>query len=433
MRLEGALFASREGITAHGSAISVISDNISNSNTVGFKRSRTEFSDIMAEGYEGRQSQTEVGGSGVMVNEVRAVQESGMIEATGRALDAGIDGNGFFMVGDADNTYYTRAGNFQMRADGVLVNSDGQAVLGFSGTGTTLGEINLLDVPTAAQATSMMTMYGNVDATLGIKTAPAAPASFSDLAKAASSISVVEIYDSLGESHGVTLAWTKTAAGGWNVQAYVDGGEVSGGTAGTPQLVGNVDLQFGSDGIIAEANRANARITLNAIQFASGATGGGTGEAAPPAGSTGAVAIDLSNMTQYAAPSQNSGITKDGSSPGQIMGYEILKDGTITAQLDNGRTVTMGTLQLATFRNLDGLQRVGNSNYSATTEAGERTTGSPGSAAFGQLAGSSLERSTVDIATEFVDLVLYQRGYQANSQVLSAATQMIKDTIGLMR
>lgn len=425
MRLEGALYSSREGITSHGQAISVVADNLSNSSTVGFKRSRTEFADLMAEGYEGRQSETEICGAGVAISEVRPIHETGILEPTGRSLDAGIDGLGFFMVGDEASTYYTRAGNFQMRSDGMLSTSDGLAVLGYQGSATTgtLGPINLLDIKTGGQASSVLTIYGNNDASQAIKTAPSSPATFADLAKAASGISVVEIYDSLGAVHSITIASTKTAAGQWNVQAYIDDGEVSGGTPGTPRLLGQVDLGFGSDGVIPEANKAAAKISIPNVQFANGATG-------PSAGT---MSIDFSNYTQFAAPAQVSGITKDGQSAGQVKGYEIRQNGEVRATLDTGSSVLLGTIQLANFNNVDGLQRIGNSLYSATSAAGERSTGSPGTSTLGKLAGASLERSTVDIANEFIDLVVYQRGYQANSQMLSATTQMIKDTITLMR
>ena len=429
MRLEGALFSSREGLNAQGQAIAVIGDNISNSNTTGFKRSRVEFSDLMAEGFEGRQSQTIVGGAGVGISRVRPIHETGMIESTGRPLDAGIDGNGFFMVGDTTNTYFTRAGNFQMRADGVLATADGMPVLGYTGTATsgTLGPINLVDLKLSGQATSLLTLYGNLSAAQAVGTVPAAPATFAELNKTASSMSVVEIYDSLGATHSITLASTKTAAGAWTVQAYIDGGEVSGGTAGTPQLLGSAQLAFDSTGTIPDASKAAAQISIAGITFANGA------DATTPGGTTGALTIDLSNMTQFASASQVSGITKDGKSSGQIKDYQIGKAGEVLAVLDNGSTVQLGTIQLATFNNVDGLQRVGNGLYMETASTGERITGSPGASSLGKLAGGSLERSTVDIASEFVDLVVYQRGYQANSQVLNVTTDMIKNTIGLMR
>lgn len=422
MRLEGALYSSREGIMAHGQAIAVVGDNISNSNTVAFKRSRAEFQDIMAEGQEGRASETITGGAGVAVTTVRPIQETGMLEQTGRALDAGIDGSGFFMVGDEKKTYYTRAGNFQMDAEGYLTTADGQRVLGLTGSAETgtLGPINLLNVKTAGQATSSAQLYGNLNAGQTIGTKPSNPQTFEDIGKAAGYTAVLEVYDSLGAVHSVTLAFTKTAASKWNAQAYIDGGDISGGTAGKPQLLGEVDLGFGSDGVIPDASKAAAVINVAGGAYANGA-------------SASAYKISLGDMLQYSSPSQLSGITKDGMGAGQIKGYEIRSNGQVMAMLDTGSASAVGTLQLADFKNVDGLQRQGSGLYAATTESGEAQKGSPGSKNLGKLAGGSLERSTVDIANEFVDLVVYQRGYQANSQVLQTTSQMVKDTIGLMR
>ncbi len=422
MRLEGALYSSSAGLNAHGQAISVVGDNVSNMNTTAYKRSRTEFSDLLAVPDSGREPSDKVSGSGVALAAVRTIQETGMIESTGRPLDVGIEGTGFFVVGDAASKsyYYTRAGNFEMRSDGILATPDGAAVLGRKpgSAEDALEEINLLELKLTGQATSAVTLYGNFDATSASGTAPADPATFSDLGRASSNISVFEVFDSQGAVHTITLSSTKTAMSTWTVQAYIDGGEVSGGTAGKPQLLGTTTLTFGPDGKLPEGSAA--AITLNAVTYASGGTGG-------------AATIDLSKMTQLASVSQLSGVVRDGLSAGQVQGYEIRKNGDVTAIMDNGTRVVLGSIQLATFTNLDALDRVGDSLYAAGTDAGTMLVGAPGSGPFGEAAGSSLERSTVDMAKEFVDLVLYQRGYQANSQVLNVTTTMIKDTISMMR
>lgn len=422
MRLEGALYSSSAGLNAHGQAISVVGDNVSNMNTTAYKRSRTEFSDLLAAPDAGREPSDKVSGSGVALTGVRTIQETGMIESTGRPLDVGIEGTGFFVVGDAaaKSYNYTRAGNFQMRSDGVLATADGAAVLGRKpgSAPDALEEINLLNLQLSGQATSAVTLYGNLDATSAAGTAPAAPATFSDLNKASSNISVFEIYDSQGASHTITLSSTKTAASNWTVQAYIDGGEVNGGTAGTPQLLGTTTLTFGPDGTLPAGSAA--AITLNSVTYTTGATGA-------------AAKIDLSKMTQVASLSQLTGVTKDGLSAGQVQSYEIQKNGDVTAIMDNGTRVVLGSIQLATFTNLDGLDRIGDSLYTAGANVGTQLIGAPGSGPFGAVAGASLERSTVDMAKEFVDLVLYQRGYQANSQVLNVTTSMIKDTINIMR
>jgi len=421
MRIESALYSGKAGLMAHGQAISVIGDNIANSNTTGFKSSRVEFADLLSEGLEGRQSTTLAPvGSGVAVNAVRQMFEGGLIEPTGRQLDAGIDGEGFFMCGDVTNPYYSRAGNFFINSEGLLVNSDGETVLGLLPGGTALSTINMYAAGTASGvATSMAKLVGNLDAQSSATAVSANPQSFNEIARLASYVTGFSVYDSLGQMHNVTLAFFKTGANAWTAQAYMDGADV-GGMAGVPvQIGGNAALTFTSAGTIDPASAAAAVITA-APNYSNGAAAGN-------------FAINLASFTQYAAPSSLASVTQDGKGVGNVKGYEIQSDGRILAIMDSGTTQTIATIQLANFGNKDGLDRVGNTMFRADETAGERVTGSPGTGALGKLVGGALERSTVDIASQFVELVLYQRGYQANSQTFSVASDMIRETIQLMR
>ncbi len=424
MRLESALFSSREGINAHGQAIAVIGDNISNANTIGFRASRIEFGDLVAEGTSSREGGNLPSvGSGVVVQNVRPVEGTGVIENTGRALDVAIEGRGFLTVGDSSDPYYTRAGNLSISEEGLLINVNGQEVLGFNADDGSLGTLNVSNLNLNGKATSAASIFGNVNSSLAVATVPSSPESFQVLNAAASHVANIRVYDSLGETHDITVAFFKTASSSsgntYTVQAYIDGGDV-GGTAGAPvQLGSNATLTFGTDGKIAAANAAAASITA-APSYGNGAAAG-------------SFTMNFSGFTQFAGPSQLSTITQDGQGSGNILEYEIRKNGEFIANLDTGQSVLIGTLRLADFSNLDGLQRAGNGLYTATETAGERKLGVPGEDGLGTLAGSSLERSTVDIANQFVDLVLYQRGYQAASQTLNATNALIRDTILLIR
>ena len=441
MRIESALNASREGLSAHGAAIAVISDNISNADTTAFKAARAEFSDVYSDYTGSKSTGPVVDGNGAKVTSVRQIQISGTAEFTGRSLDVAIAGNGYFITGDATGSSgslgYTRAGNFQLDKEGYLINADGSYVLGSPATsgstttGTTTGttgtttsgtlsRLNLASLQGGATATANVALSGNVSSSLATTTVPAAPATFSALASAASHIETVEAYDSLGTPQTLTLGFFKTATNTWTVNAYADGGSVTGGTKGTPVQVGTVaGVTFGSDGLIPAASQAAAKIT------------------ATPAWSGGAAAgninIDLSKYTQYATGSALASKTQDGLSVGQIKSYEIDKSGKINASLSNGSTVTIGTLQLATFTNVDGLDRTGNNSYTTGPNAGTKTVGAPGTSGLGTTEGASLERSTTDLSSEFTNLIVMQRGYQANSQTLSASNEIIKDTLGLIR
>lgn len=425
MRLESALYSSRAGLDAHGKAIAVIGDNVANASTTGYRSSRVEFSDIMAAGVSGSDSgATASGGSGAIVSKITETTETGTLEFTGRQLDVGIGGRGYFTVGDPAAPSYTRNGSFATDSTGLLVTQDGTPVLGVAGSGVLgtdpLTTLNLKNLNTAGTPTGAMTVFGNLDAGTRVETAaPANPATFKELNAGASYVTNVTVFDSLGATHNVTLAFTKTAANTWVSQAYMDGADV-GGTAGVPvQLGSNVTVNFGEGGQVPTANQAAASIT------------------AAPAYSNGAAAgnftIGLGSFTQYAAPAQTSSITQDGIGVGSISGYEFKKTGQIYANLDNGQTVLVGSLGIADFVNPGGLTRIGNSMYAATDTVGDVTVAAGGTSGLGEIEGGSLERSTVDIANEFVNLVIYQRGYQANSQALNAANELVRDTIALMR
>lgn len=420
MRLESALLASREGVTAHGQAISVVGDNIANANTIGFKTSRAEFADLLGE-VGGETGSLATTGSGVTVNRVRQIHETGVIEPTGRPLDMAIAGAGFFMAGTPENISFTRAGNFFINDAGNLTTADGLEVLGTTGDAATLTPLNMLNLNLTGEATTTLGLFGNISSSAPVLGAPPAnPATFNELAAGSSFIaSNLTVYDSLGTAHPVSVAFTKTGANQWAAQAFVDGAEV-GGAAGQPvQLGATANLTFGENGTIDPANAAAAVIT--------GTPAWGNGAAA------GNFTIDLSSFSQVATTSQVSSITQDGQGTGQIVSYEVGKDGTLAAVLASGDRATIGIIQLATFPNIDGLQRIGNGMFRASENTGEISFGVPGADGRGGIEGASVERSTVDIANQFVDLVVLQRGYQANSQAMSAANDLLRDTISLIR
>lgn len=419
MRLETALYSSREGITSHGQAISVVGDNIANSSTVGYKRSRTEFEALLASTFGGEVEEL-TSGFGAAVSNVRQIHAPGILEFTGRELDVGIAGDGFFMVGSEASPAYTRAGNFLINEEGLLVDSNGQTVLGYTGSDTeTLGTLNLANLNLSSAATSAGLLFGNLDASSDISAVPEDIASFAQVAESASFRGDIQVYDSLGTRHNIAIAFYKTDANQWTVQGYIDGAEVGAPEdAGVPVKVGSaVTLTFTENGLIADA--AAATIEGNPA-YSNGA--------AP-----GSFTIDLSSLTQFSSASQVSGLSQDGQSSGNIEDYEFDSNGNIFANLNSGTRVLVGSIALANFVNLDGLDRAGNNAFVAGDKTGERTVAQPGSSGLGVIEGGSLERSSVDIAEEFVELLLYQRGYQANSRMFSTTGDLLRETISLMR
>ncbi len=421
MRLESALYSSSEGLTAHGQAINVVGDNVANANTTGFKESRAEFADLLAEGEEGYRSTTlDPSGNGVQVDRVRQEHKQGIVEFTGRSLDAAVDGNGFFILGDPTNSTYTRAGNFSIDGDGFLVNADGQQVMGFQEDGTTLGSINMLDFDTSGTPTTEAAFFANLFSSDPIADEiPDNPETFRDIGKTANFTSGLTVYDSLGVGHDLTIAFYKQDENNWVVQAYGNGDEFGNDNLAPVKVGGDLELNFDPTGVITEENAANSVMNVNAA-WAGGAEAGN-------------FTIDFSGMTQFGGATAVSAIQQNGEGTGEVKDYEIGSDGQVYAVLESGTRSPIATLALADFPNVDGLERAGSSIFQESENSGDRTVGTPDSGRLGGIEGAALERSTVDIAEQFTDLVIYQRGYQASSQTFNAVNTALKDTLNLIR
>ncbi len=411
MRLETALTTSCQGLNVHGQAISVIGDNISNANTIGYRTSRSEFADILA----GTVTPNGISNGttcGARMQCVRQMQENGVIESTGRGLDAAIQGHGFFIVGDPASPKLTRAGNFQISRDGFLETSTGNHVLGLTGDNAELGDINLYELDLGGKATTAASLGGNLSSRSAVTAVPANPTSFKELDTAATFSTSMQIYDSLGESRNVSIYFSKTGTNTWTAQAYIDTKD-TGSEDSAPKLIGQTNIKFDEYGKITEGNTLTATATF-------------TGAAASN------INFDFSNMTQYATASNISNADADGQAAGNVTEYGINDKGEITATLDSGWTTVVAKLQIARVQNVDGLSRDGDGLFAIGNNVGEITIGTPGEAALGTIEGGALENSTVDMANEFVKLVLMQRGYEANSKVLSQVSDMVAATIALI-
>ena len=423
------LFAGRSGIQSHGTAISVLADNIANQNTTGFKQSRADFSDLLAGTIGGGAGATTVG-SGSEIGGVTPILTQGSFEATGRGLDVGIDGNGFFIVQDTSSgqRFYTRAGNFQTDPSGNLLDQNGNQVLGFASTGN--GGLEPLNVNQQAQsnvATTDIDIAGNLDASQPVVANPVftpGTTTFTDLSNDAQFSTFVDVFDSLGESHTVTMYFyhttQTTGVGGqstWTVQAVVDGAEIDGGTAGSPSLLGTSTITFDGNGVRTGLPLAGPDFTLTPTW---------AGGAAPSN-----ITATFDPMTQFSTVSNISAIDQNGNGTGSVVSFEIEPDGNLFAQLDNGETSTIGTIGLAIFANPEGLDRVGNSLFIETTTSGEPVAGEPGSGTFGELESGALELSNADIASDFVKLISIQRGFQASSRIITNIDDLLNDIINL--
>lgn len=425
------LFAGRAGIASHGTAIAVVGDNISNASTIGFKASRAEFEDIMAGGIAGGAAL----GSGSSISAISTMYEQGTFEATGRPLDLAIDGNGFFVVAKDAQRFYSRAGNFKVDSAGFIVNQGGLAVLGFPANGSgALEPLNINTIEQSSVATTSVTIAGNVNASAPILTGPipdtqANPpvTTYADLNNAAAYSTVVDIFDSLGKTHTVTLFFFHTGSNEYTVRAYVSNEEVDANptVSGFPRLIdatlpANYEkvMAFGGDGQRTAPPAAGAPDIQARVVWNNGAN--------PTE-----VSLNFIPFTQYSANANILSISQDGKGIGAVTDVRIGENGQISALLSNGQSALIGTIGLVNFASPDGLSRVGKNLLAQSASSGEPIIGRPTTGTFGSIKSGSVELSTVDIASEFVKVITLQRGFQASSRVITTINQLLNEVIQL--
>lgn len=417
------------GLTANGDALGVVGDNISNTNTIGFKRSRAVFQDLVANA--GRSEILQVGAGSRLAN-VEQMWQQGALLSTESPTDLALSGEGFFIVqGNAsgvDGTFYTRAGQFHIDNSGYMVNTDGLKLQGYQAddNGTITGALGSIRIgPMALPATATQ----NVSLAVNLDSNAIPPLAFDPLDPAATSnfSTSTTIYDSLGNGHQITTYFAKTSSNSWDWHAMVDGGEIDGGTPGEPFEGGSGTLTFTTDGAL------DTESTTGTTWDFTGATPGQSinfdfGTSITDDGGTG-----LDGTTDFASPSTTNGINQDGFAAGSVSGLAINETGVITGVFSNGQRRTLGQVAVASFRSVDGLSRAGQGLWVRTEESGEALVGSAGTAGRGSITAGTLEQSNVDIGREFVDLIAFQRGFQANSKVIQTADDLYGELVNLRR
>jgi flagellar hook protein FlgE len=411
-------------LNATSTAIDVVGNNLANLNTPGFKTSAVEFRDLVTQSLGAGLGETQVGfGTGTPLT-VREFTQ-GSIQPSAGLLDAAIQGDGFFVVQDgAGNTSYTRAGNFQVDKSGNLLTNSGEMVQGWTAIDPTTGLVNTngpvgnITVPVGSVKAPVQSSAMTVDLNLNSAAAADATSDFT---------TPVTVYDSLGASHVVTLDFQKTGTNAWSYQVYVPGEDITGGTAGTPFPVSGASgtLTFGQNGLLTDpANGSPIAFSI-------------------PGLTDGAQDMNLSwnpytsagvgRITQFGQNSAPSASSQNGSPAAQLSHVGLADGGQIMAQYTDGTEVVVGQVALASIPNPDTLVAAGNNNFQISDRTAIPSVGLPGTGGRGTIAGSSIEASTVDIATEFTNLIVYQRGYEANSKVITTADTLSQDTINLIR
>jgi flagellar hook protein FlgE len=393
------------GLLANTEALDVVGNNLANMNTQGFKESDVLFEDA----FNTASASLQIGG-GVQSTLTNTDFTQGSIQTTGGTLDAAISGNGFFVVQDAaGNTSYTRDGSFSLNSAGQLVTSSGDLVQGWTASGGVLdasGATSAITVPALTSlppsATANMTMSANLDASSPVGTSFSTP---------------IQVVDSLGNTHTLSVNYTETAANTWSYNVTIPGEDVSGGTAGTPISLAKGSLTFNSSG-----------------QLTSPAAGSPITVATTTTMADGAAALNINFnlydssgnplITQFAEASASSGTTQDGVQPGTATGVTLQNGGELVASYSNGQQLTIAQIAVASVGNPDSMIAGSNNNFTLGADSLTPSVGTAGTGERGTVVGGSLEASNVDMATQFTNLIVYQRGYEAASKVITTQSQM---------
>jgi flagellar hook protein FlgE len=395
------LFSGITGLRQHQTMMDVVGNNIANVNTTGYKSSSVVFEDTLSQMMKSPGSPGESSGGmnpsqvglGVQLGGIGTNFTQGSAQNTGRSTDMMIQGDGFFVLHNGDETVYSRNGAFSFDAQGSLVNNQGMSVQGWAGLDGVInadGPTSDITLPSGVVlppvASSQLTIGGNIQASMEI---------------GASVTLGVPAYDMAGNEHPMTVVLTKTSETTFAV-------DVSDGIDGSTPSPGAISFDpSGVATIDAEPN----------ITLADGTV----------------VAIDLSGVTQFGGPKTVAVTDRDGSAAGTLQQFQISADGIVTGMFSNGEKRQMAQIALANFNNPQGLEKGGGSVYRTSVNSGLPQIGTAGGGQRGSLIGGALEMSNVDLGQEFTNLIVAQRGFQANTKVISTSDEMLQDLVNLKR
>ncbi len=430
MSLIGAMNSAVTALKAQSQALAIISDNLANSSTTGYKANTTSFKTLVTQSF----SSTAYASGGVTSGVRQNIAAQGVISSTTNSTDLALDGDGFFVVTygtDGQEPFFTRDGEFEIDDQGYLhlgsyylqgwkTDSDGNVTAGSTNSASTLSDINVNRFTGTAEATSSEVIQANLPA---------------DAAVGDQVTATMEVFDSLGVSHTVTMTYEKTAANEWSLDfsdpvLSSDGSTTSGTTTGGP-----FTLTF-SDGVLSTVTDSSG----TAADLEIGITGFSTGASA-----ISTIGIDIGQdstgtgtLTQYASNSDDpdisiTSITGDGVEYGSLSSVEIDEEGVIWAHFDNGQDLAIFKIAVADFANANGLENMGSGVYGQTSASGDFTLHEAGEDGVATITASALESSTVDTSDEFTRMIQAQQAYSAASQVISTTKDMFDDLISAVR
>jgi flagellar hook protein FlgE len=458
------LWSGVSGLQNHQTRMDVLGNNISNVNTNGFKKGRVTFQDMLSQTLQGAAKPTnEVGGVnpqqvglGMQVATIDTIHTQGALQSTGVMTDVAIQGNGFFVLNAGDKRYYTRNGAFGLDQDGRLVNpADGMRVQGWMAQtvgGQTFvnnaAEVQDLVIPVGskdpAKATTDVWFASNLD-----KRTPEIPAGASaQSVQEGTWQTTFDVFDSFGRVHKLQVDFTKVpgVANRWNAAVTVDPGAQT--ATNTRVQIGTVaaatntfQVEFDNLGALAAVRDAQGNaITAGALQAQASYD---VPDVTLPAGAAtvrqtfnlnlGSVGAYRDAVTQFAEASSTKAVRQSGYGMGYLETFKIDQSGTITGVYTNGSNRVIGQVALGSFTNPGGLEKAGENTYQVSNNSGAANIGASGTAGKGKVIAGTLEMSNVDLAEQFTDMIVTERGFQANSRTITTSDQMLQELLQLKR
>jgi len=459
------LYAGVAGLQNHQTRMDVIGNNISNVNTTGFKKGRVNFQDMISQTMQGAARPNEdVGGVnpkqvglGMTIATVDTLFTQGSLQSTGVNTDVAVTGNGFFILKDGDKSFYTRAGAFGLDSNGTLVNpSNGMKVQGWMAKtvdGTSVvkptGDTTEMTIPIGskdpAKATTNVDFACNLDKRVPLLNANSSKA---DLEKGTWQVDKT-VYDSFGNTHRLTVTYQRDPAAPdtpnqWLATVAMDPENTTfnnnlGVGFGTPPAGKTYVVNFDNLGALSSITDSTGQVrNQGALSIPLTFTVQGSNAGQPGATQTmnlnlGTVGSYTNSTTQFADNSSNKSFRQDGYGMGYLESFGIDSSGEITGVYSNGQSKILGQVALASFTNPGGLEKAGDSTYIKTNNSGDANIGASGTAGKGKFVAGALEMANVDLADAFTDMIVTQRGFQANSRTITTADQMLQELIGLKR
>lgn len=434
MSLNGALNAAVSGLRAQGTAVAAVSENIANASTTAYKTREVSFQSLVT----GNGTRTGFGGGGVVYDTMQDLRGQGQVQATDKATNVAINGNGFFVVSDQINNQpsaytYTRNGSFQTDAQGYLINSEGYYLLGqatddqghvISTSSNDLNSLTPIDVNSisgTAQATTTVRFDMNIPA---------------DAAIGATFNNSMEIFDALGVSHTISIVWLKNSANNWTATfsdpKQTATGAVSGVLDTDPATAGvqkTINITFNGNGSLAGFVPATPNFAISGFT-----TGANNAAVTLDWGTVG----NVDGLTQFSSNTTAPGleiylIDQNGVRFGQLSDISISETGLVTAAFENGVRLPVYQIPIATFPNPNGLRHVEGTVYDENESAGNYNLRLPGQGNAGNVIASALEQSATDTSEEFNKMIVAQQAYSSAAQVVSTVDEMFQDLIGAVR